>query len=567
VRPSLDFLGLGGTVQERPAPRPLQLRVLVPKKPAVTNGTSPPSHELPAFANSPDQILDSASFASKKTSTDQNKINDASPVALKDESSQNSTEPIPTIAKSEKLEEILENTESQPLQTSTALAPARKKPLHKCVRAQDGHSHIEQDVYATLWRHGQDDPTHPDFRLSTVGHAVISRESRVHERNVTVIINRLIQKRAIEVAKHEVSDQRIARTYRIFSYAEILRKRKAAGLEWVIRGRGIEFVAPETGTPIFSIAKRKRVTAPDVNTPSDAVTLKSQIKLTTGEGDGATPGDSPDVTSPDPDGVTPSLLVRSRNLLRNKTKKTQNQQTTTTFSSSEVLEALNQFAFTDQSAANQLISDCQAYVPDATPGEICEFIKEKGKIITGSSNIQNPIGFLLVTVPKCFAGEAFLVYRQKRQRATDQQRENQRAEAARQLQLAQDVVEILAENNTPSELKEKIAAQYLENPYRRLSDYLSETQRERAQSAWTVVQERLRPLLKTQTYDTWFKPLKGFKLVNGTLKIIVPVKEFLGLEERYQDQIAQALKLARTEVPDYSELESLKLLDGSDFLI
>jgi hypothetical protein len=116
-------------------------------------------------------------------------------------------------------------------------AQGRKKIVRKCVRAQDGHSHIEQEVYATLWRYGKDDPNSVDSRLSNVGHTLIARESRVHERNVTLIVNRLIQKLAIEVAQREVSDKRIARTYRVFSYAEILRRRKLARLDWVVRGR------------------------------------------------------------------------------------------------------------------------------------------------------------------------------------------------------------------------------------------------------------------------------------------------------------------------------------------
>src|SRR5262249_40135927 len=107
--------------------------------------------------------------------------------------------------------------------------------VYKCSRAQDGHSHIEQEVYSLLWKYGA--PEGED-RLCHIGFSLISREARVHRRNISVIVRRLIQKQSIEIVRSEAAAPAIARTYRVFCFSKILKRRKAVGLEWVSRRRG-----------------------------------------------------------------------------------------------------------------------------------------------------------------------------------------------------------------------------------------------------------------------------------------------------------------------------------------
>jgi hypothetical protein len=55
---------------------------------------------------------------------------------------------------------------------------------------------------------------------------------------------------------------------------------------------------------------------------------------------------------------------------------------------------------------------CRSYAPDSTDEEIAHFIAEKGRHIDRrDSRVQNPIGFLLTAVPKCFSGQPLAEYR------------------------------------------------------------------------------------------------------------------------------------------------------------
>jgi hypothetical protein len=79
--------------------------------------------------------------------------------------------------------------------------------------------------------------------------------------------------------------------------------------------------------------------------------------------------------------------------------------TTTTHTHSpltEVLAALNEYGTGDEDAALRLINLCQHHAPDATAADVCRFIHARGR---KARRAENPIGFLLTAVPKCFVGE------------------------------------------------------------------------------------------------------------------------------------------------------------------
>ena len=67
-----------------------------------------------------------------------------------------------------------------------------------------------------------------------------------------------------------------------------------------------------------------------------------------------------------------------------------------------------------------ILANCRRYAPDATIEEITHFIREKGKV-TRSGKIANPLAFLIVYVPKCFAGDSLAAYRREAQRIHEQE--------------------------------------------------------------------------------------------------------------------------------------------------
>jgi DNA-binding MarR family transcriptional regulator len=104
----------------------------------------------------------------------------------------------------------------------------------KAVLVQDGHSTGEHAVYMALWNAGNGLDQHQ--RMVAIGYEKIARACGLHWTNVKKHLKTLEGKLAIEMVQRENSDTRTGKTYRVFGFAEILRRRKEARLEWVKKG-------------------------------------------------------------------------------------------------------------------------------------------------------------------------------------------------------------------------------------------------------------------------------------------------------------------------------------------
>jgi hypothetical protein len=146
-----------------------------------------------------------------------------------------------------------------PVPSKTSLAP--KKPKVKGLpryerpkpiaarQVPDGHSHSEQAVYTSLWDAGE--PYSQEARVVTIGFGAMSRLVRLSLNNCRLNIRSLIRKLAVEEWKAAECERKIGKTYLIYNTNAILRRRKTAGLEWVVRTRGVSFVDPKTGVPML----------------------------------------------------------------------------------------------------------------------------------------------------------------------------------------------------------------------------------------------------------------------------------------------------------------------------
>ena len=112
--------------------------------------------------------------------------------------------------------------------------------LRQARLAQDGHSHAEQSIYAALWSAGT--PDLDGNRIVTMGLGRLSKVARLSENNCRLNIRSLKKKLALAEVGLEDSRAGIGKTYKIYSYTAILAQRRSAGLEWVIRTKGVKFV-------------------------------------------------------------------------------------------------------------------------------------------------------------------------------------------------------------------------------------------------------------------------------------------------------------------------------------
>ena len=128
-----------------------------------------------------------------------------------------------------------------------ALAGQRIR-IRKCAATHDGHSLGEEVLYQALWKASS--PESADARTIVIGWRGMSQLCRMTPKNCKINTQRLIRKLALEVLSPYNTPESIGTTYRVYSDEAILRRRRDAGLEWVVRSRGVEFVDPRTGASI-----------------------------------------------------------------------------------------------------------------------------------------------------------------------------------------------------------------------------------------------------------------------------------------------------------------------------
>ena len=112
--------------------------------------------------------------------------------------------------------------------------------IRRALKAQDGHSTGEQAVYQALWSAGSVES--PDTRLIRIGYGGLQSLCGLDKTNCKDNIQSLIRKLAVEVVSPFSVQRNQGPVYRIFSANAILKRRKAAGMEWVIRTKGVRFV-------------------------------------------------------------------------------------------------------------------------------------------------------------------------------------------------------------------------------------------------------------------------------------------------------------------------------------
>jgi hypothetical protein len=117
------------------------------------------------------------------------------------------------------------------------------KNLYRCATVPDGHSHLEEALYQLLWRNAT--VVSPDIRIAQISQSDLARQLRITDKNLRIALERLVNKRSIQVAAAPDFALKTARQYEVYSYRAILERRRDAGLEWVIRNKGVQFVSKQ----------------------------------------------------------------------------------------------------------------------------------------------------------------------------------------------------------------------------------------------------------------------------------------------------------------------------------
>ena len=303
--------------------------------------------------------------------------------------------------------------------------------VRRAVLAQDGHSSGEEVLYQSLWNCRYARPEAKETRLVTIGWKAMAKLARMTPRNTRRNCQSLIEKLALEQLSEENSRESIGRTYRLFSYKAILERRRAAGLEWVTRSRGVSFVAGPAGA-----AAAESPDAGSSGARREAVRAAEATRVDPGTGIAPDaerePGAKRDTGSPG----SPGLIVRT---LR------------------EYLPDV------DDASVEALIEACRQKAADASEEEIDYFVRIKADLMHRMGTVKSPMGFLKTSVPRCFEGESFRQFRaaEAKRREAAALREAAQEEELRRFQEEQRAILV---DPKASEEDRKFARHYLGIP-------------------------------------------------------------------------------------------------------
>ncbi len=310
--------------------------------------------------------------------------------------------------------------------TTTLLNRARPYKIHRCYTVQDGHSAGENQLHAALWRAGTADPSmaeDPDTKRVTVGWVRMARKAGMSDKAAKRNLTYLIEKLAVEVISPENSATRTGRTYRIYSYAAILKRRKDAAMLYVVRDKGVRFLSEAEALqsrPTEVLVECHKTFGLD---KTSTVAKTSTVDIPSLVSVDKTSTDRVDKTSPDTVDKTTTPL---RKPLSMKEKET----TTTDVELSPIVQALSQYVIADEPAARQIAHDTWTTCESARVEEIVTVIHEKAHRIVRDRSITNPLGMLIRAVPKCFEGAGITILRKQwageKERKAQQEQESER---------------------------------------------------------------------------------------------------------------------------------------------
>jgi len=324
-----------------------------------------------------------------------------------------------------------------PAVVSVPLVPGiGRSKIRKCVLAQDGHSLGEEAIYQILWRSGTPETEDPNgARVISIGAADIGMRANMAKKNVRQNISRLYEKLAIEIIEDFETVSSKPRRYRVYSSKQILERRRAAGLEYVLRNKGVVFCSA-SGAEIKALPV-------DQKTPGDETLIR------------------------------PALSKRQRHLQQAEVRR---DATLPVHAQSteippedlrQISEALNLYGLVNEDVAIQLVRNCRREKSDAMVAEILFFVREKMELIKSNRAIANPVGLILATVPKSFVGQAFVEFRnrmlnQAELAAEDENRRRREEEEMRNwLQEQVSICENIVNDATKSQQERDVAEQRL----------------------------------------------------------------------------------------------------------
>jgi hypothetical protein len=298
-----------------------------------------------------------------------------------------------------------------------------RRRYYRCQTVQDAHTAGEDKLFNTMRRmakSGQYGNLYEDGSwVVTASMDEIGRVAAMHRTNVRNNLTGLIAKLSVEQIADRNPKSIAPRRYRGFGYRQILERRRAAGLEWVVKNRGVIFVSGD------EVAKALRSEALRSHLMEYAESVRSDSLPEYG---------SESLQSLRTDSLPVSLLGSS---FQGSKKQP---------SSFIALALQKTIGHSDDDAVCRIVTGCRQICPDAAEDEIVRFIQDHGTRFVRMKNVDNPMGMLIWQVQKSFPADL------QRYRQAEQQRKE--AQAAQEAELRRQWQHILDDPKAAEEDKQ-----------------------------------------------------------------------------------------------------------------
>jgi hypothetical protein len=250
--------------------------------------------------------------------------------------------------------------------------------VFRATRVEHGHSSGEHIIYEVLWRNSTGDQL---SRQIQIGYDKLATLANVNWKTAKACLRSLEAKLAIETIGQADPNQQLGRIYRIYSFTLILERRRAAGMDWVEKGRGVKFLT----TPITTLFPG---TVPVSNTvPESGTVLETGTETVPETGTGTVPETGTSIYI----GIVKEV----------------NKETSSSENYSSLAQKLSNLGVpVDDDAAQKIVKRCRNADSTATLEEISYFTELKVQQLAKRKNIENWPGMLISAVPAYFDGEA-----------------------------------------------------------------------------------------------------------------------------------------------------------------
>lgn len=122
------------------------------------------------------------------------------------------------------------------------LARVKKRLFQPSYPAQ-AHTDGEDRLYRFMWQEGREHS--PLVRVYAGSMARLARAMGRDERNTRPLVEALIRKLAIQIARDQNFSSKDPRVYYVFDEAEVAARRRQAGLVWAVKNKGIQLIGDD----------------------------------------------------------------------------------------------------------------------------------------------------------------------------------------------------------------------------------------------------------------------------------------------------------------------------------